>query len=397
MSTSKKQVLSISGMGVYGKVANYSALPSAASHDGETWICLSSQGTKWLPGSLGGTYYPEGRYYSTGSTWLHDPTPYQASQSDVNAGIIDDQFVSPNTFVNASKWATKEDVSNKSSSYTVSSTTTYANTKALVDGLATKQNSLGYTAEDSANKTGTITGNEASTIKYPTIKGFYDYLTGLTWLTSTIWGTWINGLTSKTTPVDADQVVLMDSADSNKSKKLSWSNIKATLKTYFDTLYAGNSTILKTAQSQTAVTGSTSNTIAYSAAISANTFTTDDFLTLWYRHIRTTTTATITINVYYNTANNLSGATLIRSYIATAATYLTELGMISTVKSSTVTRTRDLTSGTASIVRDGINTSNPGYNNANIDWTVTQYLIIAIQNTNSGDSSYIDSVLLRKN
>ena len=32
----------------------------------------------------------------------------------------------------------KEDTSNKSSSYTASSTTTYANTKALVDGLSTK-------------------------------------------------------------------------------------------------------------------------------------------------------------------------------------------------------------------------------------------------------------------
>jgi hypothetical protein len=37
---------------------------------------------------------------------------------------------------------TAENASNKSSSYTVSSTTTYANTKALVDGLATKQDTL---------------------------------------------------------------------------------------------------------------------------------------------------------------------------------------------------------------------------------------------------------------
>lgn len=43
---------------------------------------------------------------------------------------------------------------------------------------------------------------------------------------------------SKTTPVDADLVGLVDSADSNTLKKLSWANIKATLKTYFDTLYA---------------------------------------------------------------------------------------------------------------------------------------------------------------
>ena len=55
-------------------------------------------------------------------------------------------------------------------------------------------------------------------------------------------GDLINGATSKTTPVDADQVGLMDSAASNILKKLSWANIKATLKTYFDTLYFGRNT-----------------------------------------------------------------------------------------------------------------------------------------------------------
>ncbi len=42
---------------------------------------------------------------------------------------------------------------------------------------------------------------------------------------------------SKTTPIDADNLLLQDSADLNVWKKLSWSNTKATLKTYFDTLY----------------------------------------------------------------------------------------------------------------------------------------------------------------
>lgn len=50
-------------------------------------------------------------------------------------------------------------------------------------------------------------------------------------------GSAIHGATAKTTPVDADTVALIDSASSNVLKKLSWSNIKATLKTYFDTLY----------------------------------------------------------------------------------------------------------------------------------------------------------------
>jgi hypothetical protein len=56
--------------------------------------------------------------------------------------------------------------------------------------------------------------------------------------TTTTAGALINGATGKTTPVDADYIGLMDSAASNVLKKLSWANLKATLKTYFDTLYA---------------------------------------------------------------------------------------------------------------------------------------------------------------
>ncbi len=44
---------------------------------------------------------------------------------------------------------------------------------------------------------------------------------------------------AKTTPVDADLVPLVDSAASNFLKYVTWANIKATLKTYFDTLYVG--------------------------------------------------------------------------------------------------------------------------------------------------------------
>lgn len=47
----------------------------------------------------------------------------------------------------------------------------------------------------------------------------------------------IAAATEKTTPVDADTTVISDSAASGATKKLSWENIKATLKTYFDTLY----------------------------------------------------------------------------------------------------------------------------------------------------------------
>ena len=59
-------------------------------------------------------------------------------------------------------------------------------------------------------------------------------------------GVMISTLTAKTTPVDADIFTIGDSAATNASKKLTWSNIKATLKTYFDVSYValtGNQTI----------------------------------------------------------------------------------------------------------------------------------------------------------
>lgn len=47
----------------------------------------------------------------------------------------------------------------------------------------------------------------------------------------------VHAATSKTTPVDADEMALVDSAASFGLKKLTWANLKATLKTYLDTLY----------------------------------------------------------------------------------------------------------------------------------------------------------------
>jgi hypothetical protein len=85
-------------------VANYSALPSASSVSGKFYWCEASQGTKWLPFSVGGTYYPLGMYYSNGVTWEYTETPYQATLSEVNTGTNTDKFVSPSTFTNADKW-----------------------------------------------------------------------------------------------------------------------------------------------------------------------------------------------------------------------------------------------------------------------------------------------------
>ena len=46
---------------------------------------------------------------------------------------------------------------------------------------------------------------------------------------------------NKTTPIDADTLALIDSEAGGALKELLWSSVKATLKTYFDTLYASSS------------------------------------------------------------------------------------------------------------------------------------------------------------
>lgn len=51
----------------------------------------------------------------------------------------------------------------------------------------------------------------------------------------------ISAATDKATPVDADTLIVSDSAASNVGKKLSWANLKATLKAYFDTQYPSGS------------------------------------------------------------------------------------------------------------------------------------------------------------
>ena len=78
-------------------VENYAALPPANLNSGQFYWVKSSTGTKWLPGNLGGNYRQLGLYYSNGTTWTFTPVPNQATQAEVDAGIINDKFVTPLT------------------------------------------------------------------------------------------------------------------------------------------------------------------------------------------------------------------------------------------------------------------------------------------------------------
>jgi len=102
----------------------------------------------------------------------------------------------------------------------------------FIDGSASASGGTG--SLDVRQTAGTL---NVSNFKYATSSGT------ITQLDKQPAGDLIINSTEKTTPVDADMVGLADSAASNILKKLSWSNIKATAKTYFDALYEASGAI----------------------------------------------------------------------------------------------------------------------------------------------------------
>lgn len=47
----------------------------------------------------------------------------------------------------------------------------------------------------------------------------------------------LGAISTKNIPIDADAIIITDSADSGKTKRILWSRVKASLKAYFDTIY----------------------------------------------------------------------------------------------------------------------------------------------------------------
>lgn len=101
---------------------------------------------------------------------------------------------------------------------------------------ATEQTRLANTSGTNTGDQTTITGNAGTATKLATARNIdgqsFDGTADVT-----IMAPGTHAAASKTTPVDADEFPLVDSAASFGLKKLTWANFKATLKSYTDTLY----------------------------------------------------------------------------------------------------------------------------------------------------------------
>ena len=132
----------------------------------------------------------------------------------------------------------------------------YATNTALTNGLATKQDSLGFTPENVSNKSTSVSTDKASDTKYPSVKSVYDYYA------------------------------------------------------YFRMFYQTTA--------ETSVTGTTAETLIDSVLIPANTLAANDIVQIAARTLKTTAAAG-TLRIYINSSGSLSGATLLGSFQMAAA------------------------------------------------------------------------------
>jgi hypothetical protein len=146
--------------------------------------------------------------------------------------------------------------------------------------------------------------------------------------------------------------------------------------------------IYKDLNNQTAVTGTTTNTKVVSVLIPANTITVGNIIEIKARAGKTGAAGIATLRVYANTADSIvspAPTLLTTTALASIATNYIGIDRSAIVKSATITQTAQ---ANASIPSDAA-VGTASLTNSNIDWTVNQYIIFALQNGAAGDSTVL--------
>jgi hypothetical protein len=157
----------------------------------------------------------------------------------------------------------------------------------------------------------------------------------------------------------------------------------------------GGSTYKSTTDTS-AVTGTTANTKVFGQLVPANTFATGDIIQIKARLSKVGVAGLMTLRVYVNTADSLTvpAATLISTTVTATNSQLNfAIDKSAAIKSATVTQTQTATN--SGLYQDP-QTATTALTNSNIDWTVNQYIIFAIQNGAAGDSTVMTNFQIIK-
>jgi hypothetical protein len=139
----------------------------------------------------------------------------------------------------------------------------------------------------------------------------------------------------------------------------------------------------------TAVTGTTSSTLTGSILIPANTVAVGDLIYVKMRIRKTGTGGTVTTRMYVNTSAAIGGSLIATSATAVATTLYFQYSRTLAVKSTINTESM---AGNLNVNADDNTSVTVAVSASNIDWTVDQYLIVAVANSSLTDvtrSSFI--------
>ena len=158
--------------------------------------------------------------------------------------------------------------------------------------------------------------------------------------------------------------------------------------------YGMSNYIVRTMADGTAITANGVEGKSASYLITGNTVAVGDILQLFARVDRTVDAAvTFIVNIYINTSDSLAGASLLATSTTTGTAQDTmDLGRIFIVKSST--NTQGLSNAQSTQLRYVVPTG--AFTETNINWTVDQYLIIALTNNGAGQTVLAKGMLVLK-
>jgi hypothetical protein len=134
----------------------------------------------------------------------------------------------------------------------------------------------------------------------------------------------------------------------------------------------------------TGVTGTTTSTLTGSILIPANTVAVGDVIYVKTRVRKTGTAGTLTTRMYVNTSAAIGGSLIATSATAAATSLYFQYSRTLAVKSTINTESM---AGNLNVNADDNTAVTTAVSASNIDWTVAQYLVIAVQNSSTADTS----------
>lgn len=134
----------------------------------------------------------------------------------------------------------------------------------------------------------------------------------------------------------------------------------------------------------TAVTGTTASTLTASILIPANTIAVGDVIYVKTRIRKTGVLGTVTTRMYVNTSSAIGGSLIATSATAVLTTLMFQFTRTLAVKTATNTETM---AGNLNVNADDNTGVTTAVSANNIDWTQNQYLVVAVQNGSTSDSS----------